>query len=222
MKILHLETSSRNTSVAVAQDGDMLCLCESVSEDYKQSENLHQFVQWALEGADIDLKALDAIAIGMGPGSYTGLRIGAAAAKGYCFALEIPLIAIHSLETMVAPFVGQGYDCIIPMVDARRMEVYAGVYSGRDGQQMASVQAIVLDKESFSSYEREKVIFVGDGAKKASEVLELPGASYRVDVFPSAKYLVQKAKEKYEQKIFEDIAYFDPFYLKDFYQPKTS
>ena len=128
MKILHLETSSKNCSVAISQGDKILCLCEKVSQDYKQSENLHIYIEWALEGAEISLKEIDAVSIGMGPGSYTGLRIGTASAKGFCFGLNFPLIAVNSLETMVEPFLEKGYDYIVPLVDARRMEVYTAIF----------------------------------------------------------------------------------------------
>ena len=130
MKILHLETSSKNCSVAISQGDKILCLCEKVSQDYKQSENLHTYIEWALEGAEIYLKEIDAVSIGMGPGSYTGLRIGTASAKGFCFGLNVPLIAVNSLETMVEPFLEKGYDYIVPLVDARRMEVYTAFLKG--------------------------------------------------------------------------------------------
>jgi len=112
MKILHIETSSKNCSVAISSDEKLLCLCEKVSQDYKQSENLHTYIEWALEGAEIKLKDLDAVSLGKGPGSYTGLRIGAASAKGFCFGLGIPLVTVNSLETMVEPFLGD-YDLVI-------------------------------------------------------------------------------------------------------------
>ena len=104
MKILHIETSSKNCSVAISDGEELLCLCEEVSENYKQSESLHTFVDWALEGAEISLKDIEAVSLGKGPGSYTGLRIGAASAKGFCYGLKVPLIAINSLETMIEPF----------------------------------------------------------------------------------------------------------------------
>ena len=104
MKILYLETSSKNCSVAISDDEKLLCVCEEVSENYKQSESLHSFVEWALEGAEISIKDIDAVCLGKGPGSYTGLRIGAASAKGFCYGLKIPLIAVNSLESMIEPF----------------------------------------------------------------------------------------------------------------------
>lgn len=216
MKILHLETSSKNCSVAISQNEELLCVCEEASENYKQSESLHTFIEWALEGAGIILQDLDAVCLGIGPGSYTGLRIGAASAKGFCYGLNIPLIGVSSLDTLVAPYINQGYDYIIPMIDARRMEVYTAVYQGLDGVQSTPTEAKILEENSFQDYKDKKLIFVGDGAKKAEQILSLPNAKYQYSIYPSARYLVKKAVEKYHHKKFEDIAYFEPFYLKDF------
>lgn len=215
MKILHIETSSRNCSVAISDDEELLCLCEEVSENYKQSESLHNFVEWALEGAEMSLKNLDAVSLGMGPGSYTGLRIGASSAKGFCYGLNIPLIAVNSLETMIIPFLNKGYDYIIPMVDARRMEVYCAVFDGISGSQISHTEAKILEENSFTELEGKKILFVGDGAEKAQEILQI-SAEFNKDIFPSAKYLIQKSFEKYNNNDFEDVAYFEPFYLKDF------
>lgn len=215
MKILHIETSSRNCSVAISEGEELLCLCEEVSENYKQSESLHNFVEWALEGAEISLKNLDAVSLGMGPGSYTGLRIGASSAKGFCYGLNIPLIAVNSLETMIIPFLNKGYDYIIPMVDARRMEVYCAVFDGISGSQISHTEAKILEENSFTELEGKKIFFVGDGAEKAQELLQI-SAEFNKDIFPSAKYLIQKSFEKYNNNDFEDVAYFEPFYLKDF------
>lgn len=216
MKILHLETSSKNCSVAISDGEELLCLCEEISENYKQSESLHTFVQWALEGAEIDLKDLDAISLGKGPGSYTGLRIGAASAKGFCFGLDVPLIAVESLETMVETSLNKGYDYIIPLIDARRMEVYTATFYGNSGERMSETGAMILEENSFQNFADKKVIFVGDGAKKAREILQLKNADFDESIYPSAKYLIKKSAEKYLAKDFEDIAYFEPFYLKDF------
>ena len=216
MKILHLETSSKNCSVAISEGEELLCLCEEVSENYKQSESLHTFVEWALEGAEITLKDLDAISIGKGPGSYTGLRIGASSAKGFCFGLSIPLIAINSLETMIEPFLKNDYDLIIPLIDARRMEVYTAVFDGNSGDMLTQTEAKVLEEHSFQEYHDKKILFVGDGVTKAKEILQLSTADFDDKVYPTAKYLIKKAVERYNQKEFEDVAYFEPFYLKDF------
>jgi len=222
MKILHIETSSKNCSVAISDQEKLLCLCEEVSENYKQSESLHSFVEWALEGAEIELKDLDAISLGKGPGSYTGLRIAAASAKGFCFGLNIPLVAINSLETMVEPFVNQGYDYIIPLIDARRMEVYTAKYDGKSGEEIQSTEAMILDENSFQELKDAKILFVGDGCTKAEEILQLNHAAYKADIYPSAKYLVNKALAKCNHKEYEDIAYFEPFYLKDFHGIKKA
>ncbi|WP_312075092.1 tRNA (adenosine(37)-N6)-threonylcarbamoyltransferase complex dimerization subunit type 1 TsaB [Chryseobacterium sp.] len=220
MKILYLETSSKNCSVAISDDENLLCVAEEVSENYKQSESLHTFVEWALEGAEISLKDIEAVCLGKGPGSYTGLRIGAASAKGFCYGLKIPLIAVNSMESMIEPFLGQNYDYVITLVDARRMEVYTVVYDGKTGQELSPTEAKILDETSFEEFKDKKVIFVGDGARKAQDILQLSEAEFRDDIYPSTKYLVRKTLEKIEKKEFEDIAYFEPFYLKDFHGVK--
>lgn len=215
MKILHLETSSKNCSVAISDGEKLLCLCEEVSENYKQSESLHTFVEWALEGAEISLKDLDAVCLGMGPGSYTGLRIGAASAKGFCFGLNLPLIAVNSLFSLAEPYIGKGYDKIIPIVDARRMEVYTATYNGSTGEEISATESLVLDENSFAELRKEKVLFVGDGVAKTKEIVNLPDAEF-AEGYPSAEFLIKTAAEKFNQKDFEDVAYFEPFYLKDF------
>jgi len=216
MKILHIETSSKNCSVAISDGEEILCLCEEVSDNYKQSESLHSFVEWALEGAEISLKDLDAVSLGKGPGSYTGLRIGAASAKGFCYGLKIPLIAINSLDSMVEEFVNQDFELIIPLIDARRMEVYTAFFDGTSGEMIKETEAKILDENSFSELADKKVLFVGDGAVKAQEILDLPNAEFKSDIYPSAKGLIKKSVEKFNQNDFEDVAYFEPFYLKDF------
>ena len=216
MKILHLETSSKNCSVAISEGEELLCLCEEISENYKQSESLHTFVEWALEGAEITLQDLDAVSLGKGPGSYTGLRIGASSAKGFCFGLNIPLIAINSLDSMVESFVNNGYDYIIPLIDARRMEVYTAMYDGSSGHAITETEAKILEETSFQDLADKKIIFVGDGAEKASELIKIPNATFVSSVFPSAQYLIKPAVQKFHTKEFEDVAYFNPLYLKEF------
>lgn len=220
MKILYLETSSKNCSVAISDGEKMLCVCEEVSENYKQSESLHTFVEWALEGAEISLKDIDAVSLGKGPGSYTGLRIGAASAKGFCYGLKIPLVAVNSMESMIQTFLGQNYDLVISLVDARRMEVYTAVYEGNSGKELIPTEAKVLDETSFQEFKDKKVLFVGDGAAKAKDILDLPNAEFKTDIYPSSQYLVKKTLEKIQNKDFEDIAYFEPFYLKEFHGVK--
>lgn len=215
MKILYLETSSKNCSVAVSDGDKLLCLCEERSEGYKQSENLHTFVQWALEGAEISLQEIDAVCLGMGPGSYTGLRIGASSAKGFCFGLSVPLLAINSLHSMMRPFLSMGYDLVIPLVDARRMEVYTAVFDGNTGETLVATHPKILDENSFLEYKGKKILFVGDGTKKTQGILSFE-AEYNEDIYPSAKYMIEEAVGKFNSQKFEDIAYFEPFYLKEF------
>ena len=216
MKILHIETSSKNCSVAISDGEALLCLCEEVSENYKQSESLHTFVEWALEGAEISLHDLDAVSLGMGPGSYTGLRIGSSAAKGFCYGLKIPLIAVNSMETMIEPFLSREFDFVIPLLDARRMEVYTAVFNGKTGEMLSATEAKILDETSFQEFTDKKVVFVGDGAAKAKAILQLPDATFEEKVYPSAKFLIKKSVEKFNHQDFEDVAYFEPFYLKEF------
>ena len=216
MKILHIETSSKNCSVAISDGEALLCLCEEVSENYKQSESLHTFVEWALEGAEISLHDLDAVSLGMGPGSYTGLRIGSSAAKGFCYGLKIPLIAVNSMETMIEPFLSREFDFVIPLLDARRMEVYTAVFKGKTGEMLSATEAKILDETSFQEFKDKKVVFVGDGAAKAKAILQLPDAAFEEKVYPSAKFLIKKSVEKFNHQDFEDVAYFEPFYLKEF------
>jgi len=130
------------------------------------------------------------------------------------------LVAVNSLESMIEPFLGNNYDFIVPLIDARRMEVYTAVYDGQTGSELTATEAKILDERSFEEFKDKKVIFVGDGAKKAREILQLPDADFKEDVFPSAQYLIKKTLEKIRSGEVEDMAYFEPFYLKDFHGVK--
>ena len=214
MKILHIEASSKNCSVAISDGEELLCLCEEVSENYKQSESLHTFVEWALEGAEISLKEIEAVSLGKGPGSYTGLRIGVSAAKGLCFALGIPLIAVDTLKALAAQAkVDSGL--IIPMLDARRMEVYSAVFSV-ELESKRAIQAEIITEDSFKEYEGT-LYFIGDCAAKCKEVLTQSNFVFLEDIiYPSAKEMSAFSYEKFQNNDFVDVAYFEPYYLKDF------
>lgn len=212
--ILNIETSTKNCSVSIAKDGLQLVLCESATEDYQHAEKLHQFIAWAFEGCDFVLKDLDAVAVGKGPGSYTGLRIGVAAAKGFCFGLNIPLIALNSLEIMAHANV-EGFDYIIPMTDARRKEVYTATFD-QNLDIISSTEAKILDSKSFEEFEGKQITFVGDGAEKASEILGFANAEYLPHILPSAKNMNLLSFNKFKLNQVEDVAYFEPLYLKDF------
>lgn len=218
-KILNIETSSKNCSVSISENQEQLCLCEEVSESYKQSENLHKFIQWALEGAEISLSDLDAVAVGKGPGSYTGLRIGVASAKGFCFGNDIPLIGINTLKILASPYFDQKYEVIIPIMDARRMEVYTCVFNSK-GEYLEENQAHILSEKSFEKYRNKNVLFVGDAVEKTEAyfreiIKEFPNnISFKLE-YPSAKNMIPLSWNKYQEKEFEDVAYFDPNYLKE-------
>lgn len=222
MTLLHLETSTKNCSVSISRNGEMLCLCEEYDDNYGHSEKLHQFISWTLEGAEISLQELDAVCVSKGPGSYTGLRIGVSAAKGLCFGLNIPLISLESLEILAQTQIDKGFDLIIPVIDARRMEVYTANFDS-SGKKSSPIEAKVLDETSFQEFKEKNLVFVGDGVEKSQEILQLPNANFIKEIHPSAQFMIQLAEEKFIQKQFEDVAYFEPFYLKEFVAgPKKS
>lgn len=214
MTILHLETSTKNCSVTISQNGENLCICEEYDEKYGHSEKLHQFVQWALEGAEITQNELDAVCVSKGPGSYTGLRIGVSAAKGFCYGLDIPLLSLNSLEILAQSQINKETDLIIPMIDARRMEVYTAVFDGQ-GKRITEIEAIILDENLFQEYSDKKIIFIGDAVEKSKEVLQLPNAEFIEEKYPSARYMKDLAEMKFKENKIEDVAYFEPFYLKE-------
>ncbi|WP_395090898.1 tRNA (adenosine(37)-N6)-threonylcarbamoyltransferase complex dimerization subunit type 1 TsaB [Vaginella massiliensis] len=212
--ILHLETSTKNCSVSVAENGELLALTEEYEDGYAHGEKLHQFVQWAMEGANKNLQELDAVCVSKGPGSYTGLRIGVSAAKGFAYALGIPMTAINSLEVIAAKHAHSNYDYIIPMIDARRMEVYTAVFDNQLNW-ISDTTAKVIDENSYADYAGKKLLFVGDGAMKTQEFLAYLDADFLAQ-FPSAEEMCKLAHERFVAKDFVDVAYFEPFYLKDF------
>ncbi|CAM3269267.1 tRNA (adenosine(37)-N6)-threonylcarbamoyltransferase complex dimerization subunit type 1 TsaB [Empedobacter stercoris] len=212
--ILNLETSTKNCSVSIAKDGVQLCLVEENEENYAHGEKLNQFVDWCVQGAEINWKDIDAVCVSKGPGSYTGLRIGVSSAKGFAYGSDIPLMAINSLQILAESQLNQEVDYIIPMIDARRMEVYTALFD-RQGNQLTETEAKVIDDTSFEELKGKKIIFVGDGAEKCQEILSHLNATF-VQAFPSAKDMIRVSEEKFTQKSFEDVAYFEPYYLKDF------
>jgi len=213
--ILNIETSTKNCSVSISKDGKRLAIKELNNGNYSHAEVLHPFINAVLEEAKIKISELHAVSVSKGPGSYTGLRIGVSAAKGLCFAQNIPLISIETLTSLAhATKVENGV--IIPMLDARRMEVYAAVYNS-DYDQIREIKAEIIDKNSYSEYlEKGKVYFLGDGAEKCKEMIKNSNAIFIDDIFPSANELCKLAYDKYKKNNIEDVAYFEPFYLKDF------
>ena len=212
--ILHLETATTNCSVSLGRDGKLLALIEENSASYSHAEKLHVFIDSCLKEAGLGMEDLDGVAVSKGPGSYTGLRIGVSAAKGICYAREIPLISINTLRNMAGAIDSDGL--IIPLLDARRMEVYAAVYDSK-GEEVKPTWAEIVNEESFKDFSGdEPVQLVGNGAEKCREILNYSNFQYNTDLVPSAGSMVQLAHSKFLQSDFEDTAYFEPFYLKDF------
>lgn len=212
--ILQLETSSTNTSVVLTKNGKILASKEQDSAGSSHEKYLHPFIEDVLQEANMSSRDLDAIAVGSGPGSFTGLRIGVAAAKGMCFALDIPLLSVPTME-LLARKVTSGIDKIIAIVDARRMEVYTTVFSS-DYTVITPTHAKILDEDAYETIANEKLVFIGSGAKKLQKLKEFKDATFLPDAKPSAREMTIPALERYKKKIWEDTAYFEPFYLKDF------
>lgn len=222
--ILNLETATTNCSVSLSRNGETVVLKEDNDKSYSHAERLHVYISDVLKEAHINASDLDAIAVSKGPGSYTGLRIGVSAAKGLCFALDKPLISIPTLDSL-AHQVKMDHGVIVSMLDARRMEVYSAIYNS-DYNQIRETEAQILDETSFkNNLEQGKVYFIGNGVEKTTTLIQHPNAIFVDDKLPSAKEMSALAYSKYESANFEDVAYFEPYYLKDFValkpKPKT-
>ena len=213
--ILCIETATTNCSVAIAVDGEIIALQEDNNHQYSHAEKLHSFIDQVLAKSGILKSSLQAIAVSKGPGSYTGLRIGVSAAKGLCFAIDVPLISIPTLEALAhQAVIENGF--IIPMLDARRLEVYAAVFSS-ENDQIRETKAEVLDKNSYYDYLKiNNVCFIGDGVEKLKALCKHKNAIFMEGKLPSAKQMGALAEIKYRKNDFEDVAYFEPYYLKDF------
>lgn len=193
-----------------------MSLVEFNEGQFSHAEKLHSFILEVLKQAGKSMEDIDAIAVSKGPGSYTGLRIGVSTAKGLCFALDKPLISVPTLDSMSYVVKVKKGEFIIPLIDARRMEVYSAVYDANHVQLRKTV-AEIIDENSFSEYlNKGKVYMLGDGAEKCTQVINHKNATFLKDIFPSTKEMAKLSATKYQQQEFEDIAYFEPFYLKDF------
>jgi len=212
--ILCLETATTNCSVALSVNGRVTALQENNSKQFSHAEKLHVFIGEILRTQKIDKSSLKGIAVSKGPGSYTGLRIGVSSAKGLCFALDIPLISVSTLQSLA--FQVKEETTIVTMLDARRMEVYSAVYSS-DKKEIRETKAEILTDQSFAEYlEKGKVTFIGSGVEKFKSLCTHPNAIFIDDKNPSAQEMAFLAEEKFKQNNFEDVAYFEPYYLKDF------
>ncbi|MDC0204179.1 tRNA (adenosine(37)-N6)-threonylcarbamoyltransferase complex dimerization subunit type 1 TsaB [Flavobacteriales bacterium] len=214
--ILAIETTTKNCSVALFENKKLLVLKECCSDDYSHAEKLTLFIEEVIKSDNLLLKEIEAIAISKGPGSYTGLRIGTSTAKGLCYALDIPLISISTLKAMAFTMAqDQVADIYCPMIDARRLEVFSAVYD-KDNKEIREVQADIVNEQTYTNYLKRKMLFFGDGALKCKEIINDKNAHFLKDIYPSAKNLGVLANTKFIKKDFEDVAYFEPYYLKDF------
>lgn len=227
-RILHIESSTLTCSVALATDGGLTALRELHDMTYSHAEKLTLFMGEVLAEAGTTSSGLDAVCVVSGPGSYTGLRIGVSAAKGLCYAMDIPLLSVNALQSLahfaldtVDPNELETVHCIRPMIDARRMEVYSAAFDLR-GNPVTGVAAVVVDGDSFrDELDRGPVLFIGDGAAKCQSVITHPNAIFRADILPSAQGMFALAERKLATGEIEDVAYFEPYYLKDFVAGKA-
>ena len=221
-RIILIETSTALCSVALAEDGVVTAYRES-SAPKAHASLTAVFIQELLSERELTLADCDAVCVSMGPGSYTGLRVGVSTAKGLCFGSGKPLLAVGTLDTLVAqasdviPSEGKespDYRFIIPMVDARRMEVYTAVFE--NGRQITETAPAIIDENSFAEYlEQGPCLFIGDGAGKCADVIKHPDATF-LQCWPKASSMVEPALAAYRSGDFKDVAYFEPFYLKEF------
>ena len=223
-RLILIETSTALCSAAVAEDGIIKAYRES-SEPKAHASLTSVFIDEMLKECGFTLQDCDAVCVSMGPGSYTGLRVGVSTAKGLCFGSGKPLLAVGTLDTLVAQASDRPSDVIpnltgdplfiIPMIDARRMEVYTAVFTP-DGKQLTETSPAIIDETSFTEYlEQGPCLFIGDGAGKCADVIKHPNAHFS-QCWPNASAMLLPATKAYNEKRFEDVAYFEPFYLKEF------
>ncbi|OFX16424.1 MAG: tRNA (adenosine(37)-N6)-threonylcarbamoyltransferase complex dimerization subunit type 1 TsaB [Bacteroidetes bacterium GWA2_31_9] len=223
--ILCIETATSVCSVSLSKGGEVIALRE-INEEKAHASQITVFVSEVLEKSGFSIKNLDAVAVSKGPGSYTGLRIGVSASKGICYGLEIPLISVDTLYSMALGFLEFHNDFIqnlysenillCPMIDAMRMEVYNQLVDLKQ-QTIRKTQAEIIDENSFSEYfKTHKVIFFGSGADKCKDIITNKNAYFFPSFLNSAKFLSKFAFQKFQSQQFENTAYFEPFYLKDF------
>ena len=219
--ILQIETATPVCSVALSVNGETIALKEQAGQNL-HAANLTLFIDEVVKQANLSYAEIDAVAVSKGPGSYTGLRIGVSTAKGLCFALDKPLIAVGTLQMMASGFMQQhpNYGGLIcPMIDARRMEVFTAVYNNKL-QSLEIVNAKIIDEKSFIlELDSNFVTFIGDGAAKCKPVLTHPNAHFSDANFNSANSMTNLAFEAFWKGVFEDVVFFEPFYLRVFVLP---
>ncbi len=216
--ILQIETATEVCSAAISKNGVTIALKEEFNKNI-HAQKLTLFINEIMQAENLRYQQLDAVAVSKGPGSYTGLRIGVSTAKGLCFALEKPLISVNTLELMAAGYLQKHPDfegLLAPMIDARRMEVYTAIYTNKLHLKEA-VSAKVIDEKSFIfELSNNYIVFLGNGVAKCQTFIKHPNAHFLIDNFNSAAHMSKLADEAFKQKKIENLAYFEPFYLKDF------
>jgi tRNA threonylcarbamoyladenosine biosynthesis protein TsaB len=220
--ILSLETSASTCSVAIHENGNLVADLE-ITKPQEHASQLAVLIQQVIQKSSLKIHDLNAVSVSSGPGSYTGVRIGTSTAKGICFALNIPLLAIPTLDLLAIQvkklFIIDGFLC--PMIDAKRMEVYCQIFT-MDLKIISEAKAMVVNEASFAELlESGKMLFFGDGSKKCKTVLRHQNALFLDDVLPSAEKMGVISFDKYQQGKFEDLVNFTPFYLKDFIAKKA-
>ena len=215
--ILNIETSTLKCSVSIAYKGEYVAGEQLLANEFVHGEKLHVFIRDIFEKTKIKKKDLNAVAVSKGPGSFTGLRIGVAAAKGICFAQDLPLIGINTLEIMAVPFFNKSeYNYLIPLLDARRMEVYSAIFDAKK-RCIQKTNAVVLSENSFfDKVENGSCLVIGNGASKFKTLKPKINADFNVEYFPSAKDMCEVSWDLYKKKSYENLEFFEPFYLKDF------
>ncbi|MGN0001949.1 MAG: tRNA (adenosine(37)-N6)-threonylcarbamoyltransferase complex dimerization subunit type 1 TsaB [Sphingobacterium composti] len=216
--ILQIDTATEVCSLSLSLDGQVVDQIDATEPNLHASK-LTVFIDELLQRNNTSYKDLAAIAVSKGPGSYTGLRIGVSSAKGLCYALDIPLIAVNTLESMFRGYtkLPKGVcDLYVPMLDARRMEVYMMIFD-KQGQVLATTEAVIIDKETFYKYSEKQICLFGSGADKLADLLA-DKSNIKIDstYVHSSAHLAISAFEKFENKEFEDLIYFEPYYLKEF------
>ncbi len=215
--ILSIDTSTSICSVALHTEGKLIAHTETFL-DRSHSRNIAHMVNHVLDICEINMEILSAFAVSAGPGSYTGMRIGTSTAKGFCFALGKPLISVSSLYSLAAKLEHkQPGIYYTPMIDARRMEVYTAIYDSSLNE-ISKEEALILSEEAFQEQLIDKkVLFGGDGSNKFQKICAHSNAFFANDTYPSAEFMGKKAFEKFQNQQFEDIAYFEPNYIKEFH-----
>lgn len=219
VRILHIDTAIEAASVCLSEDENILA--SAVNPSQKDSASwLHVAIGKMLEERGLSPKQLDAIAVSAGPGSYTGLRVGMSAAKGLCFALDKPLIAVSTLKMMAVAAMNEAFTLFCPMIDARRMEVFTAVYDRELNEKMAPSNLILTDQSFNSWLERDTVCFFGNGSAKFRQLISHPNARF-ADLQITAQHMVPLALDGFLKSDFADLAYSTPFYGKDFHSPAS-